>query len=591
MNNRFVKNNIGLLIVTGLCAVVALVVLVFVIIYSIDMYDNIQKLSELRGKISDINTKRPVPVEENKQPIRDDIEVYRNASRKLHKLFGHPLEPAVARFFEVLTLKKSMWIPDGIDENDDVIRRLAELSGESQAEMAGRPQFPSLNNADFDKCLDRISAEALAKKIKELAGDEDKAKVTALVPDVESLNEEALAKKILGSAELNKKLREIVPDSDPETLKKLREISSKFTAAKFIEVFTARVLNNNESDKNFADRRTRFDDFRRDQFENWSAARDAFIAAAENRSAEGEAKVGPCIVEKLDAENADDVLLAALGIPRRLNGDSAYLKRMIDNVYGQLVKEYQVQIVGRAQGLGITSIPDAANGDAVQENDYKNINPDDYSFVATHLDIISYMLYRIGASGVVVWDVQIRLGGAAAENSEGFSGGKSFKDSAEQRDGFEIYHYTVEISGTMAEIRDAVKRLDDCYAVRRVYLVRNIALYAENNIVDSVFTGVRAEARQQSALQGSRSSAVGGRRRRPRSGAIISDGDDSIGGGNDDPAARLEEQKRLEEEYRQRQLKLDPDKRDGYGEPITAGGAKETFRAVIDVEYVVKAEK
>ena len=47
MNNRFVKNNIGLLIVTGLCAVVALVVLVFVIIYSIDMYDNIQKLSDL----------------------------------------------------------------------------------------------------------------------------------------------------------------------------------------------------------------------------------------------------------------------------------------------------------------------------------------------------------------------------------------------------------------------------------------------------------------------------------------------------------------------------------------------------------------
>ena len=99
MNNRFVKNNIGLLIVIGLCAVVALVVLVFVIIYSIGMYDNIQKLSDLRGKISAINTKRPVPVEENKQPIRDDIEVYRNASRKLHQLFGHPLDPAVARFF------------------------------------------------------------------------------------------------------------------------------------------------------------------------------------------------------------------------------------------------------------------------------------------------------------------------------------------------------------------------------------------------------------------------------------------------------------------------------------------------------------
>ena len=428
--------------------------------------------------------------------------------------------------------------------------------------------------------------------MEEILGDEDKAKVAALVPDVESLNEEALAKKILDSAELNGKLRQIVPNTDPDTLRKLREIPAKFTAAKFIEVFTARVLNNNEGDKNFADRRTRFDDFRRDQFENWSAARDAFIAAAENRSAEGGTKVGPCIVEKLDAENTDDVLLAALGIPRRLNGDSAYLKRLIDNIYGQLVKEHQVQIVGQAQGLGITTIPDATSSETVQENDYKNINPDDYSFIANHLDIISYMLYRIGAAGVVVWDVQIRLNGASAENSEGFSGGKNFKDSSEQRDGFVIYHYTVEISGTMAEIRDAVKRLDDCYAVRRVYLVRNIALYAENNIVDSIFTGVRAEARQQSAQLGSRSTATGGRRRRPRSGGIISDNEDGIGGtSGDDPAARREEQKRLEEEYRQRQLKLDPDKRDGYGEPITAGGAKETFRAVIDVEYVVKAEK
>ena len=590
MNNRFVKNNIGLLIVTGLCAVVALVVLVFVIIYSIDMYDNIQKLGVLRGKISDINTKRPVPVEENKQPIRDDIEVYRSASKKLHKLFGRPLEPAVGRFFEVLTLKKSMWIPDGIDENDEVIKRLFELSGESHSEMAGKPQFPSLHNADFDKCLDRISAEVLARKLKELSGDDEKAKVAGLVPDVESLGEEALAKKIVASEELNKKLRTIVPDSDPETLKKLREIPAKFTAGKFIEAFNSRVLNTNENDKNFADRRTRFDDFRRDQFENWSAARDAFIAAAENRqSAEGAAKTGPCIVEKLDAENADEVLLAALGIPRRLNGDSAYLKRMMDNVFGQLVKEYQVQIVGQALGLGITSIPEGNSADSVQDNDLKSINPDDYPFVATHLDIISYMLYRVGAAGVVIWNVQIRLRGAA-ENSEGFSGGKVFKDSAEQRDGFDIYHYTLEISGTMAEIRDAVKRLDDCYAVRRVYLVKNIALYAENNIVDSIFTGVRAEKRQQANGQENRSASSGGRRRRPRSD-VGAAGDNISDGGADDSATKLEEQKRLEEEYRQRQLKLDPDKRDGYGEPITAGGAKETFRVVIDVEYVVKTEK
>ena len=225
-------------------------------------------------------------------------------------------------------------------------------------------------------------------------------------------------------------------------------------------------------------------------------------------------------------------------------------------------------------------------GDALQQdNDYKSINPDDYSFIATHLDIISYMLSRVGAAGVVIWDVQIRLKGAA-ENSEGFSGGKSFKDSSEQRDGFDIYHYTLEISGTMAEIRDAVKRLDDCYAVRRVYLVRNIALYAENNIVDSVFTGMRVENRPQAALDNAPAVSTG-RRRRPRSGNVAAQEMNDTG---DDAGARLAAQKKLDEEYERRQQQLDVDKRDGYGETI-AGGDKDTFRAVIDVEYVVKPAK
>ena len=51
-------------------------------------------------------------------------------------------------------------------------------------------------------------------------------------------------------------------------------------------------------------------------------------------------------------------------------------------------------------------------------------------------------------------------------------------------------------------------------------------------------------------------------------------------------------QEKLDREYEERQKKLDPDKRDGYGEPITAArGDKETFRAVIDVEYVVKSDR
>ena len=728
----------GLLAVTGVCALVALVGLVFLVIYSIQMDANMSKVKELSGKIATINKKRPVPVEGNKKPIQEDIEVYENASRELQKLFGRPLAPATELFFNVLTLKKSMWLPEGIDENDEVMARLNQLAGEHQ--------FASLHNGEFEGFLDLIAAETLLKKVKELAADEEKAKqvlelipdlnggaddvlanrivaaakldgllqsevsvadlvrlikalpagsaavkradslrpgiaalgeadlaklisgsrglekllqesdsaaefaaqfkslpaddekaklVLSLIPDAAKLGDDELAKSIAAAADLgrrlreivfsdalarrvksaaaddeavkyvrtlipnasrlgeadladriaadsklDRKLRELVPDSDPETLKRLREIPEKFSADQFLEAYNK--IMEGVDEKNYADQRTRFDDFRRDKFENWSTAREAFINAVGNRNGAG--KSGPCIVEKLDSENADEVLLAALGVPRRMSGESSNLKRLMNNIVGQLTKEYQVTLVGKALGLGITSISTGMNNDAPAEGDVQSINPDDYPSVATHLDIISYMLYRIGASGVAIWDVQIRM--KAAEGGDGVTAGMRFNDSKEQRDGFDVYHYTLEFSGTMAQIRDAVSRLDNCYDVRRVYLVRNIALYAENNIVDSVFTGMRVENRPQAALDNAPAVSTG-RRRRPRSGNVAAQEMNDTG---DDAGARLAAQKKLDEEYERRQQQLDVDKRDGYGETI-AGGDKDTFRAVIDVEYVVKPAK
>lgn len=742
MNNRFVKNNMGLLAVTGVCALIALVGLVFLVIYSIQMEANMSRVKELSGKIATINKKRPVPVEGNKKPIQEDIEVYENASRRLQTLFGRPLAPATERFFQVLTLKKSMWLPEGIDENDEVIVRLNQLSGEHQ--------FSYLRNREFNRYLDLIAAEELLKKAKELAADENEEKakqILALIPDLNTagndvlakriaasaklggllqqavsaaelakrikalpagnaalkqmdvlfpgvselgeaelirviaaseeldkllkaadspadlatqvkdlpaddekaktvhvlipapakLGDEELAKKLAAMAELNRqfreivwagdlarlvlkggaaddaavgyirtlipnvgdlgeadlvtriadaaklniKLRELVPDSDPETLKRLREISDKFTADQFLEAYNK--IMEGVDEKNYADQRTRFDDFRRDKFENWSTAREAFINAVLNRGAD---KGGPCIVEKLDAENADDVLLAALGVPRRMSGESANLKRLMNNITGQLTKEYQVTLVGKALGLGIIAISTGTNSESPMEGDVQNISPEDYPSVTNHLDIISYMLYRVGGAGVVVWDVQIRM---KAPDGDNVAGGRRFGDSKEQRDGFDIYHYTLEISGTMAQIRDALSRLDNCYEVRRVYLVRNVALYAENNIADSIFTGNRVDPNQKTgAAENLAAASTGGRRRRPRSGNVAAqEMNDNMG---DDAESRLAAQKKLDEEYERRQQQLDVDKRDGYGETI-AGGDNDTFRAVIDVEYVVKPAK
>ena len=742
MNNRFVKNNIGLLVVTGVCALLALVGLVFVVIYGLQMHQNITKVKEVSDKIRAVNNKRPRPVEANKKPISEDVAVYENAAKDLQKFFGYPLERAKERFFEVLRLKKSMWIPDGTDENDEVIKRLLQLSGESQ--------LSALDNEKFDRGCVLLSAEALVNKIGELSADDDKAKTIAkllpgaekigdanrfiaaadperklegaaaaaalakkikssaadeetvkrvreLIPDADKLSEAELAKKLAAftetpqqlrdrilasaaldnilkrstaAAELAKKfkdakadseivkriaalipnadkekdnldeavvaravaaaelaknfkslpaneavvklvaelvpdaaklsetdlakaiaaaagidgeLRRLIPDSAPDTLKKLLEIPASFTAEKFLEAFN-RIMEGVDP-KNYATRRTNFDDFRRDKFENWDEARAAFIAAVENRrDGKNDVAIGPCIVEKLNSETVDEVLLSTLGIPRLFSGDYKYLRQLMDNILRQL--DSQITIVGQARGLGIVKAG-GGTGEVEGGGDIQSLNPEDYPAIADHLDIISYMLYRVGSSKAVIWDVQIRLKGSSG-GSEGMDVNRRFNDSKEQRDGFDIYHYTLEISGSMEQIRNAVKLLDECYAVRRVYIVKNIALYAESNIADSIFTGRRAENRP--STQQNAPVAGEGRRRRPRSGG--GNGDEVSDGGVDDSEAKRKEQEKLDREYEERQKKLDPDKRDGYGEPITAARAgNETFRAVIDVEYVVKPSK
>jgi len=114
-------------------------------------------------------------------------------------------------------------------------------------------------------------------------------------------------------------------------------------------------------------------------------------------------------------------------------------------------------------------------------------------------------------------------------------------------------------------------------------------LYAENNIADSIFTGNRVDPNQKTgAAENLAAASTGGRRRRPRSGNVAAqEMNDNMG---DDAESRLAAQKKLDEEYERRQQQLDVDKRDGYGETI-AGGDNDTFRAVIDVEYVVKPAK
>ena len=472
MNNRFVKNNIGLLAVTSICSLVALVVLVFVIIESIQMGQNSAKVKLMRDKIQEIIKQNPAPVEGNKPLIKQDIEVYRRAAAELQSHFGTPMEPALAAFFKELKLRKDrdMW--------------------------------------------------------KEEFGDEP------------------------------------VPD--------------QITRERFVEVFRKKW--DGIEPGNFAKQRYEFNEFRR-SFLNWDKALEEFVKVAQ-----------PCMVEPLTRDNSDEVLLAALGFPRRMDGDSRKLKNVLESTREQLLKDLndQVQIAPSAAGLGFGLPAESSAGGQGQSE--LNFAVDDFPFIARHLDIVCDMLRRLRDTGVkAVYDIRIRRGGEGGGDGEaGGAGGDGarFNTSFESSGGYEISHYQLEVSGSMESIRKLAETLDNAYPQRRVYIIKSVFLYAEENGADRIFSGADREepgaanagAAQPAPQQSHRS------RRRRRSADMV---EENQGGGNEADAERqrrLEEARRL---YRERQARLPYDKRDGYGEVLVGTG--DTYRAVVDIDYVARS--
>jgi len=470
VNNRFVKNNIGLLAVTSVCSLIALVVLIFVIIESIEMGKNSAKVKEMRDKIQEIIKQNPAPVEGNKPLIKQDIEIYRRAAAELQSHFGTPLEPALDEFFKVLKLRKDreMW--------------------------------------------------------KEEFGDEP------------------------------------VPD--------------QITRQRFVDVFRKKW--DGIEPGNYAKQRYEFNEFRR-SFANWDKALEVFVKAAQ-----------PCMVEPLNRDNSDEVLMAALGFPRRMDGDPRKLRNVLEGTREQLLKDLndQIQIAPSAAGLGFGQLPEAG----MQGQGELTFAPDDYPFIVRHLDIVCDMLRRIRDTGIkCVYDIRIRRGGGGeGGDGDGAVGGEAgrFNSSFETVGGYEVSHYQLEVSGSMESIRKFAETLDKAYPQRRVYIIKSIFLYAEENGAERVFSG--ADKEEPGAANPAQPAAQQSRRsRRSRRSRAADVGEDNQGGQNEADAERqrrLEEARRL---YRERQARLPYDKRDGYGEVLV--GAGDTYRAVVDIDYVARS--
>ena len=466
MNNRFLKNNFGLLAALSACSLVALGLLVFTLLEYVQMYGYITKVEDLRKQIDKIIRQRPAPVDGNKPLLQQDIDLYHKVAADLRTRFGHPMQPALDRFFSVLRVRKGAF-------------------GEDTPEQITQKRFLE----EFHKEWDSIDQHNYPRQ-----------------------------KYFLNS-----------------------EFQPKFV--------------------------------------NWQQAQAEFIKAAQ-----------PYTLEPLTGDNADEVLLNALGIPRRLAGEKDRLARVMGEVREQLLKELgdklQLAVGASWLGFGTSSSAGGRQDAAVQA-----FAPDDFPVIIEHLGIVSDMLRRIKDSGVkTVYDVHIRRGGSSGGDNgsvEMANPGSSFKDSVETSGSYRIYHYQLEVSGPMDGIRRMVKMLDNAYADRRVYLVRSIFLYAEENGAVGLFATVGDEGSESGVKEAAQSpdqQPKGRRSRRSRGRAQAAQNNDTREAQSDAELERRRKQEEALRRYKEQQERLPYEKRDGYGDVLIGSG--ENFRAVIDVEYV-----
>ena len=88
--NRFVKNNLVLIIVLGISLVVTIGLLVWTTMQYLQMWQYITQTENLREEIANLIKKTPAPVEGNIPLIETDKKLYERVAEQIRKPFGHP---------------------------------------------------------------------------------------------------------------------------------------------------------------------------------------------------------------------------------------------------------------------------------------------------------------------------------------------------------------------------------------------------------------------------------------------------------------------------------------------------------------------
>lgn len=295
------------------------------------------------------------------------------------------------------------------------------------------------------------------------------------------------------------------------------------------------------------------------RFSNWTEALQEFRKVAENAT-----------TEPITEFNIDEIFLGAIGIPRTMQSRPENLTKFISDFRYKLLDML----------AGKVAVGPNASLFSFEENAV--YQPEEYPLVVRNWDIIGDIAQRISRSGVKE---------LTAFRKRSLAG--------EESNGYQLYHFSFEVTGPIAGIRKLIADIDNAYVSNRVYLVRSVSLFALNDPAEALFSQestlpqdfidslMEQEARKSAAAAAASTTTpvapqVRGRRGRRQPVVPMEAPNRTELSAEELQARRAQVVKEFEESEKKKKYF----ERFGYGDTLIGGS--DECRAVIDVDYIMQ---
>lgn len=330
----------------------------------------------------------------------------------------------------------------------------------------------------------------------------------------------------------------------------------------FVEEYNSTV----GKDENLARQGIAMDELRRKYRNTWDLALNEFI------------KMVTPLTQEPDLERyGEEFALFCIGIPRRMQYSTANLK-----IYAEKYQEKIRQMIGErmrpeADTLGFIYTGRTAEGENPEEAgmaEKNGVRKEDIPRIVRHWDIVGDICKRISSVKEIKSLNFFRIRGIAQDTG-------SYETTFNNMGEYTTSHYSFEVTGSLASIRELSRAFHYDPAVRRLYEIRSIFVYAPDSEVSNArqLLDPAAFAQEMEKKNASSQSAAPVRRGRRRGAAAEEVNPDSTA-----ESAEHEMIAKMREEYEKREKSLVFHERDGYGE-VKLGGVNE-YRAVFDVDYI-----